>query len=172
MHRNRVLVAVYAALLALTGLEASQVRSLDLGQMTQRATRIFAGTCIRSEVAFDPTAGTEVTVATFHVDRAVKGVTGRTLTVRMSRLSGEAGFQAGEEVVLFLYGESTLGLSAPVGLGQGRFEIVTDKQGRKQAFNAFGNENLTHGARRKGAQAELADPDALLDRVEQMVAAP
>jgi hypothetical protein len=178
--RNQVLVVIFTCALASSALEASQVRSLDLGQMTHRAARIFAGRCVSSKVVFDPVAGAEVTVATFRVDRAVKGVSGRTVTVRMSGASSDPGsadahspvpiFSRGEEVVLFLYGESSLGLSAPVGLGQGRFEVITDKQGVKRAINAAGNENLTRGQGRGVRQADLADPRTLLDEVERMVA--
>lgn len=170
--RVRVLAWCCAWGLALSASEASQVRSVDLEQLTQRAARIFSGRCITSRVVFDPNIGSDVTVATFRVDRSVKGVTGRTVTVRMSGVSKVPIFRAGEDVVLFLYGESALGLSAPVGLGQGRFAVVTDKQGRKRAINEFGNENLTRGARRKRGPAEILDPSSLLDRVERMVKEP
>jgi hypothetical protein len=169
---------------ALVTVEASQVRSIDLEQMTQRAARIFSGRCVATEVVFDATVGGRVTVATFSVDRGVKGTPERTVTVRMLGAStgdrregdtaGVPAFRVGEEVVLFLYGESALGLTAPVGLGQGRFEIVTDKQGRKLALNDLANKNLV-GAGRAGHTARFAealDPASLLDRVEQLVSGP
>ena len=167
--RIRMLACCLVSGLALSSSEASQVRSLDLEQMTGRAVRIFSGRCIASEVVFDATAGSDVTVATFSVDRAVKGVTGRTVTVRMSGDTKVPKFHTGEDVVLFLYGESALGLSAPVGLGQGRFTVVTDKQGRKRAINDVGNENLTRRTGRKNGPAEILDPGSLLDRVERII---
>ncbi len=191
---DRLLALLLPVLLCAAPLQASQVRSIDLEQMTQRAARIFSGRCIETGVVFDPVLGREVTVATFRVHRAVKGVTGDTVTVRMDSGGGAtdapAGipvFRTGEEVVLFLYGESTLGLSSPVGLGQGRFKVVTDKQGRRLALNDFGNRNLLTGLRpeararlraRGEAPGRIApqhrddlDPTALLDVVEALVAA-
>lgn len=181
---QRGLISTLASLAlscALITVEASQVRSIDLEQMTERAARIFSGRCVATEVVFDAAVGSRVTVATFRVDRAVKGTPGRTVTIRMlgastgDRMEGDAAgvpaFRVGEEVVLFLYGESALGLTAPVGLGQGRFEIVTDKQGRKLALNDLANKNLVRAGRadRAARFAEALDPTSLLDRVEKLV---
>jgi len=147
--------------------------------MTERAARIFSGRCVRTDVEFDPAVGARVTVATFRVDRGVKGTPERTVTVRMlgdvtgdrpeGDTAGVPAFRVGEEVVLFLYGESALGLTAPVGLGQGRFEIVEDKQGRKIALNDLGNKNLfrTQGHPKPARPSEALDPASLLDLVEQ-----
>jgi hypothetical protein len=80
----------------------------------------------------------------------------------------------GEDVVLFLYGDSGSGLTSPVGFGQGKFRIVKDKSGREIALNATGNRTLFRGLS-KGAETRLArdrkswkgwsdvPPDALLD---------
>jgi hypothetical protein len=184
--------------LAPLALLASQVRLVNLEQMTQRAARIFAGRCTGATVVFDATVGRNVTVATFRVQRAVKGVTGNTVTVRLldaeavqgapaDAPSSVATFRNGEDVILFLYGESAQGLTSPVGLGQGRFNIFTDKQGRKLALNPIGNKNLLAGLRpdalarlnagggssaggKTPRQSEDLDPTALLDAVETLVA--
>jgi hypothetical protein len=189
--------------LAPAPVSAGQVRLVNLEQMTERAARIFSGRCTSADVVFDPDLGADVIVATFRVERAIKGVTGRTATVRMptaavvSGASGDARemgspFRKGDEVVLFLYGESAQGMSAPVGLGQGHFKVLTDKQGRRHALNQFGNRNLLTGVRPEvrarldagahppGAQPSGAggaatesgdlDPAALLDTVETLVA--
>ena len=198
------------ACLGLGLLRAGQVRLVDLERMTAHAARIFSGECTSSQVEFDAALGRDVTVASFRVQRAVKGVTGRTVTVRMlpeaigtapgeparsatdTATDGAAttpAFQPGDRVVLFLYGESSLGLSAPVGLGQGRFRIVPDKHGRGRAINGFGNRNLISGLRPEartrlrlearpltgaaaGARPEQVemdlDPDTLLDAAEAL----
>lgn len=134
-------------------LEASQVRPVNLEQMTERAARIFTGRCTDTTVMLDPQLGREITVATFDVDRVVKGEVGSTITLRM--MGGERGdgsgaaglprFRPGDEVILFLYAESAVGLSSPVGLGQGRFTVFTDKAGYRIAVNDFTNNNLLHG---------------------------
>jgi hypothetical protein len=171
------------------------VRLVDLEQMTQRAARIFSGRCIETRVVFDAALGRDVRVATFRVHRAVKGVTGDTVTVRTLAVEGNdadaaAGvpvYRAGDEVVLFLYGESASGLSATVGLGQGRFRVLADKQGRSLALNDFGNRNLFTGLRpeararleARSATAQRAatqrgddlEPSVLLDAAEALAGA-
>ena len=164
---------------------ASKVRRVNLEQMTERADKIFAGRCVGTTVTLDPELGREVTIVTFRVTRAVKGDVGETVTVRMlgrqdaaatrgEAVAGHSRFEAGEEVVLFLYGDSSLGLTSPVGLGQGKFTVVEDKQGRKIAFNSTGNKTLFGGltsraSERLGAAVEQwkrkqgVEPEALLD---------
>lgn len=167
---------------------ATQVRPVNLEQMTARADAIFAGRCVDVEIAPDPALGGEVAVVTFDVHRAVKGIDRRTISVRVPRLedagagtAGSPGFREGDEVVLFLYGKSPMGLRAPVGLGQGRFRVVHDKQGRPAAINDLGNRNLLQGlsasARgRLGASFDLDAPGDqlsaadLLDMVEALLA--
>jgi len=135
--------------------EATRVRPINLEEMTQRADRIFSGRCVDVRVIEDPEVGSRVTEATFEVDQAVKGALGDTVTIKLhggpattggsgSDVVGQPRFEPGEEVILFLYGESELGLSAPVGLGQGKFTVFVDKHGRKLALNEFGNKTLFH----------------------------
>jgi hypothetical protein len=180
-----VAVLLLSAAVSISSSFPSQVRPIDLEQMTQRAARIFSGRCTGSRIEVDPALNRRVVVSTFHVQRAVKGVKGGPVTVRMlagpasapgSEPAGVPTFRPGEEVVLFLYGESTLGLTSPVGLGQGRFRIFSDKLGRKVALNDFGNANLSRGggqsppgAHRGAAPGAALGADDLLDRVERLV---
>lgn len=189
VDRRRVRTGVLLLLICLATLPsaASQVRAVNLEQMTERAARIFAGRCLETSVTFDPEAGGEVLTATFEVSRAVKGHVGDTATVRMLRgardgadgLPGMPRLRPGDDVVLFLYGDSDLGLTSPVGLGQGRFAVIEDKRGRKLAINDLANRNLLRGlsprARaRLGATFERwsdrkdVDPAALLDMAESL----
>jgi hypothetical protein len=61
---------------------ASQVRSVNLEEMTQRATLIFSGTCTDLGTERNAALGVDVLVVTFKVDRRIKGHLGRTLTIR------------------------------------------------------------------------------------------
>jgi hypothetical protein len=164
--------------------EASQVRSLDLEEMTDRAATIFSGRCIGIRHEREAALGVDVTYATFLVRRVIKGNPGPTLEVKLfggsERPAGVPTFRKNEEVVLFLYGTSSLGFSSPVGLGQGKFSVVTDKQGRKHAFNEYGNANLLrgmHGGIRSslsprqdgGGEFGGVEPSRLLDLTEQIV---
>lgn len=181
-------------MLAATGLaagtvRATQVRPVNLEEMTLRADRIFSARCVSVEIVHDAIVSGDVTLVTFQVERAVKGQVGDRVTVKMiagddGRGGGTAGipaFRPGEEVVLFLYGESEMGLSSPVGLGQGQFRVATDKEGRRIAVNDFANRRLLRGlttaaAERLGAaftatgEGTQLDPGTLLDMAQALTA--
>jgi len=165
---------------------ATQVRSIDLEEMTARAATIFSGRVVGIRHEHDELLGIGVTFATFRVDQAVKGRLGTTVELKFlgggesgQGLAGMPTFRVGEEVVLFLYGTSRLGLTSPVGLGQGKFTVVTDKHGRKLAINEFRNANLagesaTGGARSGRSPGSLEavghlEPSRLLDLTRQLV---
>ena len=166
--------------------QASKVRHVNLEQMSERAATIFSGRCIEVGESLDPVLGTTVTTLTFKVDRAVKGDPGNRITIRMlggldtgSRRAGLPAFERGEQVVLFLYGTSPLGLTSPVGLGQGKFVVRQTKGPRRVAQNAVGNRGLFAGLSGK-ANARLGrdsnasedgndlDADLLLDMAERL----
>ena len=175
------------AALFVTRAHATQVRPINIEEMTERAATIFAGRCLNVRVEHDPKLGRDVTAATFRVERSIKGTAGTTITVRMPWASmvaipsGVPSFARGDEVVLFLYGESATGMRAPVGLGQGRFRILTYKHGRRMAMNDVGNRNLMHGvsasARERlagipGLSREgILNPETLLESVDGLVRA-
>ncbi len=185
----RNIIVLIAWLAAGAAVEASSVRSLNLEELTRNAATIFSGRCAEVEAVVDPVLGREITRVTFEVDRAVKGSVASTHTIRMVGANGVAGgwgltglpqFQPGEEVVVYLYGESRLGLSSPVAFGQGKFNVLRDKQGRAVAINGSGNARLTRGmspAAEQHLQVRSAswsdpaqiDPEALLDLTEALV---
>ena len=178
MTGDRPTVVLLATLLLGSTLWAGKVRPVNLEEMTDRAATIFSGRCTDVRVVPDATLGTEVTLVTFEVDRAVKGELGPTHRIRVlgsgerSGIAGMPRFEPGEEVVLFLYGESRLGLSSPVGLGQGKFVVGADKQGRRLALRELGGEMLFDGVApglRATEREEALDPDALLDLVEGLL---
>ena len=184
---SRRFIATLVTVLSVTMAGATQIRPLNIEEMTERATTIFAGRCLNVRVETDRKFGRDVTVATFRVERSIKGTSGSTITVRMPWASeaavpaGVPSFARGDEVVLFLYGESAIGMRAPVGLGQGRFRILTDKQGRRIAINDVGNRNLMHGVSTHALQRFAGvpglshegnlNPDALLDAVDGLLRA-
>ena len=52
-------------------------------------------------------------------------------------------YNVGEEIVLFLYPESKLGLTSPVGQGQGKFIVRNDlRSGQRMLLNDRSNYNL------------------------------
>lgn len=183
-------LALAGCLLLTLPLEAGQVRSVNLEDLTGRADRIFAGRCLETEVVSHPQLGA-VTRVTFEVERAVKGHLGSTLTIEViGSGSGQPApglttldvprFAPGERVVLFLYPESSLGLTSPVALGQGKFSVLHDKEGQELAVNALGNRDLMRGlstAARESVGASLSPwdekrgvpPQALLDGIDELL---
>ena len=175
-----------AVALAPCGATASTVRPMNLEEMTERAARIFVGRCADVASAEHPAVRAGVTRSTFDVDEVLKGspaarVSFRHIGTRRAdgappgREFGIPRIDPGEEVVLFLYGESALGLSSPVGLGQGRFTIFRGKDGRRYVQNDAGNRPLLRGLSPKarariGEAAERPLPSPLpLDTLLEMV---
>ena len=165
--------------------EASRVRQLNLQEMAQRAQRVFQGRCVGVRVEHDSVLGLDVTIAEFEVARAAKGVAERQATVRMlggrqgASIPGRPEFALGDEVVLFLYGESRYGLTSPVGMGQGAFKVITDKQGRKVALNGSDNRTLFEHLDAQAAErvkrfvpdsklTKPVSPQALLEMAEEL----
>jgi hypothetical protein len=149
---RRAAAALATALCCLSPLLASSVRMVNLEEMTGRAERILSARCVDYAVVHNPELGFDVAHVTLQVDSSLKGAVDSSLTLRM--LAGGAdswggsgvteipGFAPGEKVILFLYGESRLGLTSPVGLGQGKFTVLTNKEGREIAVNGFGTASL------------------------------
>jgi hypothetical protein len=103
-----------------------------LGLLARHSGLIFSGTALRVQhVNPDPANAVATTQITFRVQTAIRGVRrGQVIKIReWDGLwnSGER-YQPGEHVLLFLYPESRLGLTSPVGGRLGRFRV--DEAGR------------------------------------------
>ena len=189
-RRIRIILIILLSMLAGSAV-ASQIRPLNLDQMSRRADRIFAARCLDVRLAEDPELEQPVTFVTLAVTRRAKGDVHGQVTIKLlgrqdardpdtGEVDGLPRFAPGEEVVLFLYGDSTRGLTSPVGFGQGKFAILADKKGRRVAINAFGNRFLLDGldpdaVRRLGAsharwrgRADIPADD-LLDMVQTLL---
>ena len=88
---------------------------------------IFSGTVIQIERGVPGSAtASGITRISFRVETAIRGVhRGQLLQVREWSGLWNAGerYRVGEQVLLFLYPNSRLGLTSPVGGAQGRFAI-------------------------------------------------
>jgi hypothetical protein len=124
---------------------AMSVLPLNLSQLTDQAGRIFVGRCVSVDSELDE-SGLPSTYARFKVDQGLKGVSagetvlikqygvargplkvaeGESAIVPMKTMSlGGGSYRPGSQYLLFLYPESELGFTSPVGGGQGKFEIV------------------------------------------------
>lgn len=153
MRTIPILTAICFLILNFPDAYATKVKSVNLEQMVQEADRIFIGTCVAVEDDTAPGTEIPITTYTFSVSERIKGVMGDTLTVRqfgvrepriqgdqalVQRLPGMPVYRVGQEAVLFLHPDSSLGLTSPVGLFQGAFTIE-ERDGRKVLQN--GNQN-------------------------------
>lgn len=135
------------------------VLRLNLEQLTSLSDRIFVGRCLEVKPAKDK-GGRLVQYVTYEVTETLKGAPEERITFKQIRLGegGERGdfttttafsdlpnYEVGEENVIFLSGESDIGLTAPVGLLQGKFQIVTNAKGEKRVVNGLGNKGLFLG---------------------------
>lgn len=157
-------IASWALTFLLAGVAswATQIRVVNLEEMTDRADRVFSARYVEQRSYLDERINRTVTEITLDVERVVKGdvagrITIRTLEGISDLLPGgerttRGPFVAGQSAVFFLYPDSPLGLTSPVGLGQGRFEIVEPKPGRPMAVNGFENKHLLRGLSSRGVE--------------------
>ncbi len=140
-----------------TNVMASSSVKMNLAELVSRSRRIFAGKCVAAESDYVVAPGgvrLAVTKYTFEIRRALKGSLGQTLQIRQLRsaavesglgisksiVAGLPVYEIGREYVLLLTADSKIGLTAPVGLQQGSFSVVT-KGGHRQKIVANGLNN-------------------------------
>jgi hypothetical protein len=139
---------------------AAAVRELNLEGLCRSAGTILWGVCTGVETQ------DEALVYTFAAHRMLKGGSADTVTLRMHKAASMYAraprFAEGQEVLLFLYPESDLGYSSPVGFGQGVFRIAAAGSGEKTAINERDNCRLF-----KGMNMEKLCPGATFPGIRQ-----
>ena len=142
---------------------AVRVRQVSLEDMASSAKVVFEGECTGKVSQFDKDLGQEIYLFTFRVDRVLKGDPGKTYVVKVMKLLADqkqiTTFEKGEKLVLFLRGESRLGFSCPVGLGQGRFKVVDSGDGKKEVINENQNRGLLKGMKSRNKMRVLSGED-------------
>lgn len=137
---------------------ATTVKVANLQDLIDQSDRIFVGKCLTMESTTAEQA--PLTRYTFQVIDPIKGVQDGTITIRQLGLQtpvqldggkqrivhipGMPRFEPGREFLLFMVKESPIGLSSPVGLGQGAFRVLTYGD-KKSLVNENGNRNLGKG---------------------------
>ncbi len=137
------LLALAGALVMLaaynTPVHATTVEAMSLRRMATEAPSIVHGTVVAISSRWTENRSIIVTEIRIAVHEVLKGddvseivVTQPGGTVGSLRVDadGAVSFREGEEAILFL-GRSPRGLTYVVGLSQGRFDVVVDRQGRK-----------------------------------------
>lgn len=165
LRRSTVLVSI-ASLFAASSLMGATLLRMNLGEMSDRADKIFRGTIVDAVDGSLEVGGGSLPTVTYviRVDEAFKGsfptikgepfVEIRTLgkirpvqvgdAKRVARLPEMPRMEVGRSYLLFATTPSAAGLSATVGLGQGCFQI-RDAEGKELAVNQFDNVGLFDG---------------------------
>jgi len=129
----------------------------NLADLSSNANQILQGRVVSATVEPDPRYNhLKTLVLTLAVDDVLKGQAPATFTFReflwdIRDISDRAGYQPGDEVLLFLNRPTTLGFVSPVGLQQGRFRVVKGADGQDYAVNANQNSGLLDNVVRSGA---------------------
>ena len=134
MNRKHLytLPLVLAVSVGLVG--ATSIRPVNLEELVQTSDRVFVGTVL--EIRHKPgPGGLPTRVTRFGVTEMVKGQLGKSRQIDLAQIwTGsnrqqgvsplpQPGFFPGEEVLVFLHGDSPLGLSSPVGFGLGKLAV-------------------------------------------------
>jgi hypothetical protein len=154
---------------------ATTMLQLNLEDLVVRAERIYRGTVVKMEPGSKKIGGGEIPTVTYtiRVDEAFKGSfevrKGRQMEIlttfgkqppvtvgksrRLASFMGMPQMDVGGTYLLFATRRSAVGLSAPVGLGQGCFRVLP-KNGGETAENEFANTGLFRGMEVAGPEAE------------------
>jgi hypothetical protein len=123
----------------------------NLAEMVDEAGIIVRGQIVSAKVEPHPDFPALWTVVvTLRVDESLKGQPGGKYTFRQfiwdpRDREDAAGYRTGNNLLLLLVSPSTRGLSGPVALEQGRFQITTDSAGNLYAANGRNNLGLLNG---------------------------
>ncbi len=136
----------FLTLLSFPGLANS--RTVNLAEMTSHAGRVVHGRVVEVREGVHPLhEQVAVTFLKVQVIEMLKGGAAREVTFMQygsstrQYVAHQPKYSVGEEVVLFLYPESKLGLTSPVGQGQGKFVVRNDaRSGQRMLLN----EHLNH----------------------------
>lgn len=167
-----MLKRIFAALalgVVLGSAQAMTVLPLHLEEIIDAAAVAFQGTCVDNRSERDAATGRVVTYTTFRVEDSLKGAADGLYTIKQVggalageplryRVEGVPSFDVGEKYVVFLAGKSNAGFSSPIGLGQGKFDVVADDAG-PQVTNGRDFRDMTARIAKDlpaGAKAKLA----------------
>jgi hypothetical protein len=173
-------------LLALTPFAAFQalattVEKFSLDDLVQKSGRIIVGKCISSESRWNDRNTLILTTARFAVSEPLKGssdgfvnvvTVGGTLDGITQEVSGMPVFEPEEEVLLFLE-PSKNGQWQPLGMSQGKFRILRNRQtGEQEVVHSLSGLEFYDPASRSLSQQEKpsrAPLKPMVERIRRMV---
>ncbi len=147
MLQMRIRFSLFALMLCIDSAAFAQQRSLSLQEVVDAAGAIFSGKVTKIWCERDAATGFIVTYTQVEVQDAVRGAHGGRFTFK--QYGGSHGglrvvipdmsyFSEGEEVVAFLYPASSLGLTSPVGINEGKLAVRLDPDtGKRMVYGNF-----------------------------------
>ena len=179
--RGAARAAIFSVLLVLSvlaqpgaGQRGALTASRSLADLATEAGVIVRGRIVSTRVEPHPQFSALWTVVvTVQVDETIKGQIGNSYTFRQfiwdpRDRQDAAGYQKNQKVLLFLTTPNSSGLSSPVGLEQGRFQLSTDAVGNAYATNGRNNAGLLNGVAARAAAKGIR----LAPRSEALIAGP
>ena len=142
---------------------------MNLEEITDSADRIFSGICTEiEEISTDPFAKVPVIRYTFKVVEKIKGIEKNEISFKQWKpTASDAGYEAGKKYILFLYPNSNIGLTSPVGFLQGHFSVDTDEITKEETVaNKLGNFGLSRNLRTQKKISIKSDKE-LNDYIDQ-----
>jgi hypothetical protein len=147
---------------------SAQHRSLSLQEVVDAAGVIFSGKVMKVWSERDPVTDFIVTHAQVAVQDAVRGVNGASFTFKQYGGSHEglnifladmSYFSEGEEVVAFLYPASSLNLTSPIGVSEGKLHVGRDPDtGKKIVYGNFLHAKMLQPLLEKGQPPAATAP--------------
>jgi hypothetical protein len=136
-------------MLALSSSAYGQARSVNLAEMVKYSATIVVGkvTDVR-EGRHSQYQNIAVTYVTVKVETALRGTPSQSFTfmqyggIKSRSIADAPTYRTNEEILLFLYPESKVGFTSPVGGGQGKFLIARDSKGERIIVNELNNRAL------------------------------
>jgi hypothetical protein len=122
----------------------------NLDQLVRSAGTILRGHVVSAAIEPHPQfSNLDTVVVTISVNRVLKGEPSTRFSFRQfvwdkRDAADAAGYRKAGELLLFLNPVSAYGLTSPVGLEQGRFQVVRDAKGNAVAVNGRANFGLFH----------------------------
>src|SRR5262245_47282825 len=179
--KNVIVLSLGLALLASIPCLATTIEKLTLDDLVQKSGRIIVGKCISRESHWNDRNTLILTTARFAVSEPIKGssdtfvdvvTVGGTLDGITQTVSGMPVFEPEEQALLFLE-PSKNGQWQPLGLSQGKFKILRNRQtGEDEVFHSLSGLELYDPANRSLSQQEKpsrAPLKQVLERVRHMV---
>jgi len=175
--RKQLLFALGLTLFASFPLMATTVEKFTLDDLVQKSGRIVVGKCISRESRWNDRNTLILTTARFVVSEPLKGssdgfvnvvTVGGTLDGITQTVSGMPVFEPEEEVLLFLE-PSKNGHWQPLGMSQGKFRILRNRQtGEEEVVHSLSGLELYDPASRSLSQQDKASRAPLKPMVERI----